>query len=131
MPHLTIQYSANLLGRTDMQALCELLSRALASTGLFPLGGIRVRAFSSPDYVVADGLPENAFADLVLRIGAGRSQEEKQATGKTLMAAAEKHFAPLLASPHFALSLEIAEISSALSWKSNSIHHRLAAQART
>ena len=44
MPHLTLDYSANLDGAVDMQALCALLHEAMISTGLFELGTIRVRA---------------------------------------------------------------------------------------
>lgn len=126
MPHLSIQYSANLDGQSDMKVLCAALLEALLASGIYPLGGIRVRAISCVDYAIADGHPANGFADMVLRIGAGRTAEEKSATGKALMAAAEQHFAGQLASPHFALSLEILEINSAFSWKSNSIHPRLA-----
>jgi uncharacterized cysteine cluster protein YcgN (CxxCxxCC family) len=44
---------------------------------------------------------------------------------KALMRAAEAHFAPQLATPHFALSLEVQEISAPFSWKTNAIHPRL------
>lgn len=123
MPHLTIEYSANT--GTDMNALCQTLHGVMLQSGLFELGAIRVRARACPQYAVADLLPENAFADMVLRIGKGRSDAEKQAIGAALMQAAEAHFATLLARPHFALSLEVQEISAPLSWKTNAIHPRL------
>jgi 5-carboxymethyl-2-hydroxymuconate isomerase len=62
---------------------------------------------------------------MVFRIGAGRSEADKKLTGERLMHAAETVFAKELASPHFALSLEIVEIDPVLSWKTNSIHSRL------
>jgi 5-carboxymethyl-2-hydroxymuconate isomerase len=123
MPHLTIDYSQNTV--SDFDALCVLLHGVLLQSGLFELGAIRVRARACPQYAVADRLPENAFADMLLRIGKGRSDAEKQAVGAALMQAAEAHFAPLLARPHFALSLEVQEISAPLSWKTNAIHPRL------
>jgi 5-carboxymethyl-2-hydroxymuconate isomerase len=123
MPHLTIDYSQNTV--SDFDALCGLLHGVLLQSGLFELGAIRVRARACPQYAVADRLPENAFADMILRIGKGRSDAEKQAVGAALMQAAEAHFAPLLARPHFALSLEVQEISAPLSWKTNAIHPRL------
>ncbi|HCZ00785.1 MAG: 5-carboxymethyl-2-hydroxymuconate isomerase [Rhodobacterales bacterium RIFCSPHIGHO2_02_FULL_62_130] len=123
MPHLTIDYSQNTVSNFD--ALCVLLHGVLLQSGLFELGAIRVRARACPQYAVADRLPENAFADMILRIGKGRSDAEKQAVGAALMQAAEAHFAPLLARPHFALSLEVQEISAPLSWKTNAIHPRL------
>ena len=125
MPHLTVEYSGNLERLTDMDALCHALHTAMLASGLFELGAIRVRARACPHYAVADLLPENAFADLILRIGTGRSEDEKKAVGQALMRAAEAHFAPQLATPHFALSLEVQEISAPFSWKTNAIHPRL------
>jgi 5-carboxymethyl-2-hydroxymuconate isomerase len=123
MPHLTIEYSANT--GTDLTILCKTLHGVLLQSGLFELGAIRVRARPCPHHAIADLLTENAFADMVLRIGKGRSDAEKQAVGAALMRAAEAHFAPLLAQPHFALSLEVQEISAPFSWKTNAIHPRL------
>lgn len=127
MPHLTIEYSANLDATSDIPGLCLLLHRAMLDCGLFELGAIRVRAVRCADFAVADLLAENAFADLRLRIGAGRSQTEKQRAGELIFKAATDHFAPLFKTPHFALTLSIAEIDASLSWKKNAIHPRLRA----
>jgi 5-carboxymethyl-2-hydroxymuconate isomerase len=124
MPHLAIQYSSN-LEPALVQGLCDHLHGVLAETGLYPLGGVRVRALPYPQYAIADRLPANAFVDMIFRIGAGRTPEQKKMTGEKLMAAAESHFAEQLGRPHFALSLEIIEIDGAFSWKTNSIHPRL------
>lgn len=125
MPHLTIECSANLADGSGMQQLCDLMHRTLLVSGLFELGAVRVRAYPAGSYTVADRLPENAFADLRLRIGQGRSEIERQALGRRLMEAAEGFFADRLAGAHFALSLSIEEIDSRFSWKKNSLHPRL------
>ncbi len=125
MPHLTIEHSANLAPEAEMQRFCEVLHRTLLESGLFELGAVRVRAFPAVTCVIADRLPDNAFADLRLRIGQGRSEIERRALGQRLMAAAEQFFAARLAGPHFALSLSIEEIDGRFSWKTNSIHSRL------
>ncbi len=130
MPHLTIEYSANLEATGDLPGLCLTLREALLATGLFEEGAVRVRALPCPHYAVADLLPQNAFAALVLRIGAGRSPEDKSRLGKAVMATAEGHFAARLAEPYFALSLDIVENDPALSWKTNTIHPRLRAARR-
>ena len=128
MPHLTVEYSANLKGRMDLDALCAGLLETLLETGLFEVGAVRVRALRADHYAIADRLPENAFIDLSLRIGKGRSAEEKKRTGEALFATASRLLAPLLETPHFALSLEIREIDAELSWKKNAIHPRLRGQ---
>ena len=125
MPHLSVEYSANLDGRADIAGLCERLLAAVVETGLFEVGAVRVRALRADHYAIADRLPENGFVDLNLRIGKGRSAEEKKRTGEALFAAATTALAPLLETPHFALSLEIREIDAELSWKKNAIHPRL------
>lgn len=125
MPHLSVEYSANLENESDMAALCRALHATLQESGLFELGAIRVRARACPHYAVADMLGDNSFADLILRIGSGRGEDEKKAVGQALMRTAEAHFAPQLSTPHFALSLEVQEISAPFSWKTNAIHPRL------
>jgi len=125
MPHLTIEYSANLEGQSDMGALCRALHSAMMDSGLFELGAVRVRARACPHFAIADLLPENTFADMILRIGTGRSEADKKTIGQALMRTAEAHFAPQLAQPHIALTLEVQEISPAFSWRTNAIHPRL------
>ena len=125
MPHLIIQYSENLGEQVNMTELCAVMSKAMQQTGLFPLAGIRVRANPMPHNSIADEHPNNAFADMILRIGEGRSDEQKAAAGAALMEVAKSAFAAQLAQPYFALSLEVVEIIKRFSWKANSIHPRL------
>ena len=128
MPHFTAEYSGNLDRVVDMAAFCECIRVAMLDTGLFELGAVRVRALRAEAYAIADALPQNAFIDMSLRIGTGRSAEDKQRAGELIFEAASMFFAAQLAAPHFALSLEIREIDPALSWKRNSIHPRLRGQ---
>ncbi|MFD1942624.1 5-carboxymethyl-2-hydroxymuconate Delta-isomerase [Paradevosia shaoguanensis] len=125
MPHFSIEYSANLDERVDMQALCALISLTVLETGLFEVGAVRVRAFRAEAYSIADALPENGFIDMSFRIGQGRTDEEKRRTGEAIFKAVGDYLAPLFDTPHFALSLEIREIHPDLSWKKNAIHPRL------
>lgn len=122
---MAIEYSANLDASVDMRSLCALVSRTILDAGLFEPGAVRVRAFRAEAYAVADQLPENGFIDMNFRIGGGRSAEEKKRAGEVIFAAVSAHLAPLFATPHFALSLEIREIDAELSWKKNAIHPRL------
>ncbi len=125
MPHLAIEYSANLEGCADIGALCERLLKTILDAGIFEVGAIRVRAFRADHYAIADKLPENAFVDLNFRIGKGRTDDEKKRAGEAIFATAIDVLAPLFETPHFALSLEIREIDAELSWKKNAIHPRL------
>jgi 5-carboxymethyl-2-hydroxymuconate isomerase len=124
MPHLILQHSSN-ISLERMQHVCDVLHQVMVDETIFPLGGIRVRAVPCEAFAIADRHPENAFVDMVLRMARGRTSEQKKAAGQKIMAAAEALFAKELASPHFALSLEILEIDDVFSWKTNSIHNRL------
>jgi 5-carboxymethyl-2-hydroxymuconate isomerase len=131
MPHLAIEYSANLEEKTDLDALCRAVHAAILKSGLFEAGAVRVRAFPARHFAIADLLPENAFADMSFRIGKGRSAEDRKRVGEAIFAAASEVLAPLFRTPHFALSLEVREIDAELSWKKNAMHARLRAGGKS
>lgn len=125
LPHVTMEYSANLEAHADMEMLCRKAKNAMMATGLFELGAVRVRAVRCDAYAIADELPDNAFLAVLVRIGAGRSVAQKKQVGDTLTAALSSALQPLLDQPHFALSVDLIENDPAFSWKHNSIHSRL------
>jgi 5-carboxymethyl-2-hydroxymuconate isomerase len=124
MPHLTIEHS---LPAHDaaIAALVTALHAVLMADPMFEVGAIRIRAVACDPVAIADLHPDNAFAALVLRIGAGRTLHDVQRVGAALMQAATSVFAQRLTEPHFALSIDIVENDAALSWKVNTIHPRL------
>lgn len=125
IPHFTFEYSANIEQQVDLKGLTRLILQTALDTGFFEIGAVRVRGIRCDVYTVADDLPENAFIDLSLRLGQGRSQTDKKAIGDAIFAALQEYLAESLAQPHFALSFEIREIEASLSWKQNAIHPRL------
>ncbi|WP_316013159.1 5-carboxymethyl-2-hydroxymuconate isomerase [Roseobacter sp. HKCCA0434] len=129
MPHLSVEYSAGLEDRACLRTLCEALHGAMVGAGIFPLAGIRVRAHRADIAIVADGLSENDFLAMTLTVGAGRTTDALRKAGDALFAAAQAALAPVLATPHFALSLEIRVSDPALSWKDTPIHDRLSQKA--
>jgi 5-carboxymethyl-2-hydroxymuconate isomerase len=128
MPHLHMEYSAGLTARADIADLCKVAHGAMVQAGIFPLAGIRVRAFQADHAVVADGLAENDFCALTLSVGAGRTKADLAAAGALIFTAIQTALAGPLSTPHFALSLEIREIDPGLSWKDTPIHARLSAK---
>lgn len=108
-----------------MKKLSEVILQTALGTGFFEIGAVRVRGVRCEVYTVADDLPDNAFIDLSLRLGEGRSQQDKKAIGDTIFDAMQSFLKEPLQHPHFALSFEIREINASLSWKRNAIHPRL------
>ena len=129
MPHLTIEYSANLAAAVDIQALVDRLHAAAIETGVFPLGGIRTRAEARQHYRIADGDPAHAFVHVVLRIAAGRDAATRERAGQHVFDALTAMLAPVRDTRGLALSFELQEIAPAWSARLNNIHERLAARA--
>lgn len=127
MPHLAFDYSVGLEAKADIGRFCVVMRDAMVECGIFPLGGIRVRGHRVVHAVIADGGDEDYdFLDMILRIGMGRSDEEKVAALDALYCAAEHELRDQLGDAPFALSLQLQEIDPALSRKSyNSIHAAL------
>ena len=99
---------------------------------VFPTGGTRVLAYPAPHYAVADGGAagvaagaaagvaagaaagvtaggngDYAFAYLNLRMGRGRTEATQKLAGETLLAVAKAFFAPLMATKHMGVTLQI------------------------
>ncbi|TWA99567.1 5-carboxymethyl-2-hydroxymuconate Delta-isomerase [Bradyrhizobium stylosanthis] len=129
MPHFTIEYSANLDGRLDIGAVCEVVRKAAVETGIFPLGGIRVRAIRCEHYAIADARNDYGFLDMVLRIGEGRDLPTRQKAGEHVFKALSKHLDPVFAASKFALSFDMQINDKDTSWKRNNIHDALKVEA--
>jgi 5-carboxymethyl-2-hydroxymuconate isomerase len=142
MPHLTILYTPNLDrsasdGGTDISALCAALAETMVAQRdesgqpVFPVGGVRVLAYPASHYCVADGgaaglaaggTGEYAFVYLNLRMAQGRSPAVHEAVGNALDARIKQHFAPLLASRHIGITLQIDQGSEVFNSRTSSLH---------
>jgi 5-carboxymethyl-2-hydroxymuconate isomerase len=125
MPHFTIEYSANLDERVDMGAVVELVRRAAVETGIFPVGGIRVRAIKCEHYAIGDGNTQLGFLSMVLRLGEGRDLPTRKKAGEHIFKALSAYLDPVFASSKFALSFDMQINDKETSWKRNNIHDAL------
>lgn len=125
MPHLMIDYSANVEPDVDIGGLCNTLRDVAASIDAFPLAGVKVRAVRVEHYAIADGNPEHGFIDISVRIREGRDMETKQNAAQKIFEAANEFVADVMQRRSLALSLELRDIDAALSPKSGSIRKYL------
>ena len=125
MPHFTIEYSANLDKRVDMAKVVEIVRKAAVETGIFPLGGIRVRAIKCEHFAVADGNHDFSFLDMVLRLGDGRDLPTRRKAGEHIFEALSAYLDPVFAQSKFALSFDMQINDKETSWKRNNIHDAL------
>lgn len=136
MPHLTLEYSANLADSADIRELCGELARCIDSQRdderkAFPTGGIRVRALRYDDYFIADGsVPDAAFIHASLRIGPGRPPAVIEAVRAALFDVIKRHFAEAYRTRGFAASIEVSEFAPPGTLKWNNLHQRLAERVK-
>jgi 5-carboxymethyl-2-hydroxymuconate isomerase len=128
MPHFTLEYSANLDALVDMGKVVELVRKAAVETGIFPLGGIRVRAVRCEHYGIADGNAQFGFLAMVLRLGEGRDLATRKKAGEHIFKALSDYLDPVFAKSLFALSFDMQINDKDTSWKRNNIHDALKAK---
>ena len=98
MPHVVVQYTANLEPALDMPALCrEIAAVLIAQRGddgkpLFPPGGTRVLAYPAQVYAVADGEGDYGFCYINIRIAGGRSAAAQTRAGDAVLRQVEARF---------------------------------------
>ncbi|QGZ64993.1 5-carboxymethyl-2-hydroxymuconate Delta-isomerase [Paraburkholderia acidisoli] len=126
MPHCTVEYTDNLGEQARIRVLLEqLAARFRDSEGVFPVGGVRVRAIRLTEYVIADNQGDDAFVNITVKIGGGRDAAFKKRFFGALFEMAKAHFQPVFDSRPFALSLYVEEADEDGSFKANTIHARL------
>jgi 5-carboxymethyl-2-hydroxymuconate isomerase len=122
MPHIVVEYSANLRARIGPEELIGCVHQAALRTGVFPVGGTRTRAAERSCYRIADGHPDNAFVHVVLRIAHGRDLATRRRVGEEVFGAVCKYLEGLFERSPLGISLEIQEIDPEVSWKKNNLH---------
>ena len=132
MAHIVIEYSANLSGQLDLPHFLRAVHEAALATGVFPIGGIRTRAYEARHYVIADGHPDNAFVHIGLRVGHGRDVDTCKRACEAIFAAAVRELEGLYERLPLGIALEMQEIDPVLTFKKNNLHEyvkRRAAQS--
>ena len=131
MPHLIIEYSGNIEDQIGLDALLDKLHTCALGTGVFPLGGLRVRAHRTDHYRIADKAEENGFVHVTALIGHGRALDVQQRAGEQLFEALTEHLKALYDKSPLALSLNIQEFHPVLNFKKNNLHEHVKKRAKT
>jgi len=125
VPHITIEYSANVAEHHDIDALVGAVHTAALDHGLPPTDGLRTRAAQRDHYLVADGSPDLAFIAIAVRIGPGRDASTKSDFIATVLDAAESQTDSEGASLAIAWSIELNEIDPEFRINRNHVRRRL------
>lgn len=128
VPHIIVEFSANLRGRVDFPGLLTAVQRSAVATGVFPIGGIRVRAYAAEHCRIADGHPDNAFVHIMLRVGHGRDLETRKRACEAIFATICEQLEELYDRIPLGISLEMEEIDPVLTFRKNNLHEYVKAR---
>jgi 5-carboxymethyl-2-hydroxymuconate isomerase len=129
MPHLTVEYSANLDNQIDIMKLIEAVHQAALRSGVFEVAAVRTRAERRDDYMIADGHRDNAFVAISVRVAPGRPRETRQRLGQEIFDAACGYLEKVYERMPLAISLEVQEIDNTAAFRKNNLHTIVKARA--
>ncbi|HWL45248.1 MAG TPA: hypothetical protein VNQ73_20055 [Ilumatobacter sp.] len=128
MPHVTIEYSANVAEHHDIDGLVAAVHAEALGHALVAPDALRTRAAPRAAFRVADGHPANAFVAIHVRIAPGRAHDDKRRLIEGLLAAAERYIEssdvpeqPLA----IAWSIELTELDPELRINHNRVRDRM------
>ena len=121
MPHIAIDYTANLTDDLLPLELPRKLHEAARELGVFPLNGLRTFARAIEQHHVGADTRNEGFVNIQVRIAPGRPEELRQRIVDTLFATAEQTLAALIDRRPVGLQLEITELDCSLTRMAGSL----------
>lgn len=128
MPHLIVEYSANIESEIVLDELLDKLRDSALAAKIFPIGGLRVRAQRTDHYRVADCDPANGFVHMTVFVGHGRPLDVLERAGQQLFDTLTTHLDELYRQGQLAISLNMQEFHPQLNFKKNNLHRYLSAK---
>lgn len=129
MPHIFIEYSANLAPPDRIEHVLDEVHAAVGASPIVPAWSLRTRAIRCDQYRIMDGAPDQAFVSVVARIGPGRSAEEKSTFLELLLDSVENAVSAAAPDRVVAYSAEIQEIDAEFRINRNHIRARAEQEA--
>jgi len=110
MPHVTIEYSRNVIEELDFHPIFIRIHEALHSLGTFAIEDIKSRAICYDRHAVGAGRPQSAFAHVQLSILEGRPAEIRTAAGQAILEILRESFHRSWEELQMNLSVEVREM---------------------
>jgi len=117
MPHLTLEYSANVTVESDLASLFHRLHEALVQTGGIRLENCKSRAYPARDFLVGSGSEGSAFVHLDIRFLEGRPAEVRQSIGQEARDILVEWFQFSVDTLDLQVTVEVRDIERALYFK--------------
>jgi 5-carboxymethyl-2-hydroxymuconate isomerase len=122
LPHLIVEYSANIEHAIELDELLDKLHAGAIDSGIFPIGGLRVRAMKMDRYRIADCHPDNGYVHVTAIVGHGRPLDVRRRVGEELFALISDHLDEAFSSGPLAISFNMQEFHPQLNFKKNNLH---------
>ena len=129
MPHVIVEYSANIEAELLPEDLVEEIHAAAIASGIAEPVAVRTRLKRREHYRVGDGSPENAFVHIDIRARRGRTLEQKKHAVQTIYDQANKTLEAVFRARPLALTVEIHEIDPETRLLRNGMRERKASAA--
>ena len=130
MPHVIVEYSANIEADITPQRLVEEIHAAAIASGIAEPVGVRTRLKRREHFRVGDGAPQNAFVHIDIRARKGRTMEQKKHAVQTIYDQANKTLDHVFKARPLALTVEIHEIDSDTRLMRNGMRERQAVDTK-
>jgi 5-carboxymethyl-2-hydroxymuconate isomerase len=117
MPHLTLEYTANLQHRAPSRDLLLSIHRALEAIGGIKIENCKSRWYEVENWVTGGGEGPSAFVHLDLRFLEGRPEETKGAIGRAALELLKTHFGPGQQGLDLQITVEVRDIRGAAYFK--------------
>jgi 5-carboxymethyl-2-hydroxymuconate isomerase len=129
MPHVIVEYSANIETEIAPQRLVEEIHQAAIASGIAEPVAVRTRLKRREHYRVGDGSADNAFVHVDIRARKGRTLEQKKHAVQTIYDQANKTLDAVFRARPLALTVEIHEIDPETRLLRNGMRERQASAA--
>lgn len=110
MPHIILEYSANISGAPEPRTVFADLHEAIRPLESISVADLKSRAVVRDAIYVGDGDRDRAFVHLQVQLLSGRDQSVRQRLAKECMRVLESHFNERVAGPKCQLSVEVREM---------------------
>ncbi len=110
MPHCILEYSSNVIDESDWPRTLLALHEVIMDTGLFVLSDIKSRVIRHEQYLVGDGLDNQAFVTLNIQILSNRSDSVKNQIARAAMPILAEAFPKTFAQMKCSITVQISDI---------------------
>lgn len=110
MPHLTLEFSHNVIEKNNLQPLLKTLHEIIADSLPTDISGCKSRAIELDTFHVGNGEPDSAFVHVTLKVLPGRTPEHLQKVGEKLMTKLREHFDDSFKKLKLQITMEITEL---------------------